>query len=486
MARGNSNSARRLKKRYVLAAALVLLYLLLLRLSPTLQLWHTESLSQEFSLDDEESVSSFDAYLQLEERLFAELQRKVYDRVPQGSGFELNRYSSGSAADPSGQAPNWNRSFELRSDAPTGGVLLLHGMSDSPYSLRALGQHLNRLGYWVVGLRMPGHGTIPSGLREVSWEDMAAATRIGVNYLSSRIGGQPLHLIGYSTGAALALNFVLDGLEHQGDTVPASLTLISPAIGIHPAARLASFKDGLSLLPGLGHLGWLSVLPEFDPYKYNSFATNAGTQVHRLTRSVSARIKTWARNYPPETFPPVLVLKSTVDATVSVNDVIDNLLLPLNGEQHELVLFDINRLAIKSPLLISDPAPLTERLMNDTSLPFTLTLVTNREATTPQMAAISRPPGSSEERVVYDPHLKWPPGIISLSHVALPFPPDDPIYGAQAPADSDLVFLGLIDLKGEVNLLKIPSDWLLRLRHNPFYDYLEARTSQWLDHTGGK
>ena len=51
----------------------------------------------------------------------------------------------------------------------------MHGMSDSPYSLRALGQRFHREGYHVVGLRLPGHGTVPSGLLKTTWKDMAAA-----------------------------------------------------------------------------------------------------------------------------------------------------------------------------------------------------------------------------------------------------------------------------------------------------------------------
>lgn len=30
-------------------------------------------------------------------------------------------------------------------------------------------------------------------------------------------------------------------------------------------------------------------------------------------------------------------------------------------------------------------------------------------------------------------------------------------------------------IQGERGLLTLPLDWLLRLRYNPFYDYLEAR-----------
>jgi hypothetical protein len=36
-------------------------------------------------------------------------------------------------------------------------------------------------------------------------------------------------------------------------------------------------------------------------------------------------------------------------------------------------------------------------------------------------------------------------------------------------------------IQGERGLLQFPSDWLLRLRHNPFYDFLEARTIEWID-----
>ena len=42
------------------------------------------------------------------------------------------------------------RSLELSAEAPAGGVLLLHGMSDSPYSLRAPGAHQRMHGELVI------------------------------------------------------------------------------------------------------------------------------------------------------------------------------------------------------------------------------------------------------------------------------------------------------------------------------------------------
>ena len=447
---------------------------------PALKPWHTEPLEKEFTADKVDAISNFEDYRRLEDAVFEQLQADVYAHTATGSEYVLERYSSGSAADPRQRQPNWNRSFELSADSPAGGVLLLHGMSDSPYSLRALGEALNRRGYQVLGLRLPGHGTAPSGLTRVHWRDMAAAVRLGMEHLGASVGEKPIHIIGYSTGAPLALNFALDAEQGSAAPMPASLVLISPAIGISPAAGLATWKRRLSIMPGLGGLAWLQVQPEFDPYKYNSFATNAAEQVHRLTRSVSRRIATRVESGASGTMPPILVLKSTVDATVSTNAVVDNLLRPLASGQNEMVLFDINRLAMKSPLLVSDPGPLTARVMSDATLPFAVTLVTNESPQSAAMVARHKEPFSGEVSRTEPLALTWPRGVISLSHVALPFPPDDPLYGQRPPGNDDALFLGEMAIQGERGLLKIPADWLLRLRYNPFYDYLEQQVLDWV------
>jgi alpha-beta hydrolase superfamily lysophospholipase len=451
---------------------------------PTLQPWHTERLTAEFTASQAGEIRTFGDYQRLEDDLFQQLDEQVYAQVDTGPEYELARYSSGSAADPRLRSPNWNRSFELGVDDPIGGVLLLHGMSDSPYSMRKLGTALNERGYQVVGMRMPGHGTSPSGLKFVQWEDMAAAVRLGAAHLAHAAGGRPIHVVGYSTGGALALNYALDALEGDGSPVPASLVLISPAIGIHPAAALAGFKAGLSALPGLGGLAWLQIVPEFDPYKYNSFATNAGALVHRLTRRVSQRIRNRSRSNPGEILPPTLVIKSTVDATVSNDAVVDRMLDLLAPHRHELVVFDVNRSAVKSRLMVSDPGPFTDRLMAEPGLPFSVTFVTNENPESAAVVARHKPPFSSEAAKVEPLDLDWPRGIISLSHVALPIPPDDPLYGRRPPDNEDVLFLGEMALQGERGLLIFPDDWLLRLRFNPFYTYLETRAIEWMDRTG--
>jgi len=448
---------------------------------PPLETWHTEKLTAEFTAEMADEIRTFDDYRQLEAKVFVQLKEEVYAGTETGPEYGLVRYSAGSAADPQRIEPNWNHSFEFPANTPVGGVLLLHGMSDSPYSLRALGEKLNQRDYWVIGLRLPGHGTAPSGLTSISWQDMAVAVRLGMEHLASKVGKRPIHIVGYSTGAPLAIDFALNALEGSGSVVPASLVLISPAIGIHATAALAKWKRRLSYVPGLGRLAWLSVLPEFDPYKYNSFATNAAEQVHSLTRSVARRIAARSRSAPGEILPPTLVFKSTVDATVSTNAVVDRLLKHLKPQRHELVLFDINRFAAKSTLLISDPAPLTARLMADKSLPFVVTLVTNENPESTAVVTLHKPPLSAEASKTESLNLAWPRGVISLSHVALPFPPEDPLYGQGPPGKEDIIFLGQMAIQGERGLLKIPSDFLIRLRYNPFYAFLETRVLEWLD-----
>ncbi len=82
--------------------------------------------------------------------------------------------------------------------------------------------------------------------------------------------------------------------------------------------------------------------------------------------------------------------------------------------------------------------------------------------------------------------LAWPQGVISLSHVALPIPSDDPLYGQRPPGNEDVLFLGQMAIQGERGLMKISPDWLLRLRYNPFYDYLERRVLEWVTDTRGR
>ena len=445
-----------------------------------LEPWHTADLTTEFVASMVDEVRTFDDYLALEERLFEELQTEVYAEVDTGPEYALVRYSSGSAADPDTNPPNRNRSFELAVDEPQGGILLLHGLTDSPYTLHDLGEKLHEQGYWVIGLRLPAHGTAPSALKTLRWRDMAAAVEIGMNHLIAQVGDGPIHVVGYSNGATLALDLALDSISDPDRRIPASLILISPSIGISAAAALARPTAAIGRIPGMSTAAWTQIVPEFDPYKYNSFTANAGAQVRQITRSVSGRVASLERAGNGGTMPPILVFKSAVDATVTTDAVVDLLLARLPDNGNELVLFDINRSARTSILLVSDPGPLTNRLVNDASLPFAMTLIANENTESASVVAHHKQAFAAEFSNTEALNMEWPKGVISLSHVALPFAPNDPLYGLFPPEDNNTLFLGQMEIRGERGLMKISSDWLLRIRYNPFYSVLESRVLDWV------
>jgi alpha-beta hydrolase superfamily lysophospholipase len=447
---------------------------------PDLKPWHEAVLTEEFTRADANRIRDFDSYRQLEDRLFAELKREVYDRVGERDQRLLNRFSRGSRADPTSYPENGNRSYELPAQQPRAAVLVVHGLSDSPYMLRDFADKLHDRGCWVIGLRLPGHGTAPSGLKSVVWQDWAAALRLAARDLKRRAGADvPLYLVGFSTGAALSVEYSLARLEGEDLPRPEGLVLLSPAIGVDPMAALAIWQGRLAAIPGLEKLAWVDIAPEYDPYKYNSFAVNAGQQIHELTQVIDERITRLAKAGPVTGFPRTLAFQSVADATVSPVAVIRVFLGRLAAESHEVVAFDINRHAEVEPLLRPDARNPADRLLGGEAWPFDVTLLTNADPGSASLVALHRAAGSaavSSEAT----NLAWPRGLFALSHVALPIPPDNPIYGAERPPDSPTVYLGRVELLGEQGMLAVPASALGRLRFNPFYSYVEERTERFL------
>jgi hypothetical protein len=175
----------------------------------------------------------------------------------------------------------------------------------------------------------------------------------------------------------------------------------------------------------------------------------------------------------------VLAFLSTVDSTVLADAVVDALLEHLAPEGHELVLFDVNRYATVQPLLVRDPGPLTQRLLSMPTRPFGLTVITNATPETLQVKELRAAAGSGEQ-VTRLLDLAWPRTVFSLSHVALPFPPDDPLYGYETLADAAHVQLGRIEVRGENGVLALPTWALTRQRSNPFHSYLIERLDEFV------
>ena len=178
--------------------------------------------------------------------------------------------------------------------------------------------------------------------------------------------------------------------------------------------------------------------------------------------------------------PRILVIKSSVDSTVSNDAVIDRLLGLLPDHGNEFMLFDVNRRAVSSSVVVDDPGPFARRLTTDEPLPFAVTLVRNESPESSRVVASFKPANATEFTDQTELEAVWPPGVVSLSHIALTFPPDDPLYGRNPPEDEDLLFLGSIVLTGERGILRIPDNWFTRQRYNPFYEFMETRILEWM------
>jgi alpha-beta hydrolase superfamily lysophospholipase len=345
--------------------------------------------------------------------------------------------------------------------------------------MRALGEKLHQAGAWVLGLRIPGHGTAPSGLVEIRWQDMAAAVRLAARHVKDAIGAKPFYLVGYSNGGALSVEYTLLTLNDASLPRPSGVVLLSPEIGVTAAAAFAVWQGRLGHLLGLEKLAWNSVLPEYDPYKYGSFAVNAGDLAHRITVHIQDQLDALQGTGKLDDMPPLLAFQSSVDATVSPRALVENLFARLPSANHELVLFDINRLLETESLFKQDPRTVFEPLLRKLDRHFDLTVVSNESGGTRRVVARKTVRGKEDPSAMT--YLdQWPAEIYSLAHVALPFPPEDPIYGGPSATGGAGIHLGNMALRGEHGVLQVSAADMLRLRWNPFFDYLQSRTLKFM------
>lgn len=467
----------------------VLLVLLLLVLAlriwdvqrgPPLAPWHT--FVPEEPGRDAINRADWAGWTAAEEEVFASVRREVSDRLDPDQQVPANRYFSGSPIHPARFARDWNRSFMLEPHGtPRGAAVFLHGLTDAPFSLRHLAEAYRAHGFVAIGIRMPGHGTVPAGLTAAVWEDWMAATRLAMREARRRAGPDlPLHLVGYSNGGALALKHALDALEDPALPQAERLVLVSPMVGVTAFARFAGIAALPALLPRFTKTAWLDLQPEFNPFKYNSFPVNAARQTHRLTAALQAQLDRLATAGELRRLPPVLTFQSVVDATVSTPAVLSRLYarLPANGS--EIVLFDINRSMRFGPLFAAGADAALERILPPAPRHFAVTVVANASAATAE-AAIRRIPAGTGEESVAALSLAWPRDVFSLSHVALPFPPQDGLYGnAPDPADDFGVRLGAVAVRGERDVLAVGLDFFSRVTWNHFFPYMLDRVTEWL------
>src|SRR5271169_1003617 len=433
-------------------------------------------------------ATDWDHYLAREAKIFDDVRTEVTEKLTADERVSTNRYFDGSPIYPAHFTQDFNRSYVLEpSGTPTGAVVLLHGLTDSPYSQRHIARFYRDHGFVAIVIRLPGHGTVPAGLVDVNWEDWMAATRLAVREARRRIPpSAPLHLVGFSNGGALAVKYALDSISDPQLPRPDRLVLISPMIGITRFARFAGLASLPALLPPFAKAAWLSVVPEFNPFKYNSFPVNGAVQSYRLTQVLQQQIAQYSRSGELARLPPIITFQSVMDFTVSTSAIVSALYshLPANGS--ELVLFDVNRTVKFGALLRPAADTALSRLLPSKARNYRTTIITNADVANGE--EVERRIEAGDVTEVDRPlGVAYPEGLYSLSHVALPFPMSDSLYGLTPdPTENFGLHLGSLAPRGERNVLIASLDSLLRASSNPFFPYMIERIDEGIEGQSAK
>ena len=146
-----------------------------------------------------------------------------------------------------------------------------------------------------------------------------------------------------------------------------------------------------------------------------------------------------------------------------------------------MTLLDLNRAVGLGPLLGRSMETIVGRLLPPAPRAFRTTLVTNADPSTLDAVERATESGATEEAVTLT-GLSFPPAAFSLSHVALPFPVTDPLYGSQPGTGERFgINLGALTPRGERGVLIVSLDALVRISSNPFYTYIEHRVIDGID-----
>ena len=167
---------------------------------------------------------------------FAEYQTKTAQQIAQHRRFLSTEVQ---------QEIKMNTPFERKPTPPQiakKGVVLVHGLGDSPWSFIDIADSLANKGWLVRTVLLPGHGTRPADLIDVDVDDWQALVARQAALMKQEV--PDVYLGGFSTGANLALSYAMDDRDIKG------LMLFSPAFQSETQLTrltplLAVFKDWL-------------------------------------------------------------------------------------------------------------------------------------------------------------------------------------------------------------------------------------------------
>ena len=430
--------------------------------------WHRVSKADELDYDSYDNIES---YLQ-DEKVFMEERYKEVEVKKDGL---YNRYLRESGSSPYGYLDtDVNASFEMIPEDIKGGVLMLHGLTDSPYSMRDIAKTFYEKGYYVLALRYPYHGTYPGELLKLSWKDFGKTARFGARMMKKKlqeINEGKFYMVGYSTGATATLQYIAhDMKEDEALPKPDGVFWLSPAMGVSPVAKFGFLDILPSKIPGFEKFAWLDIYPEYDMAKYNSFAKNPGIQVYNLIKNSRKNLDKLTEEEKAQ-LPPVYAYTSIEDATVDATELF-GVLRDMGNQEGEVTIFDANRKynAFYKPKVKEVNF---ERGIRESGVMSDIVIVSNLKSKTDDVSVVRISDGRITDESGEN-KLKWSEFTFSLAHISLPISPENPVYGRGT-------LLGELSIKGEKGIVVVPSDMLIRLRYNEFFDYVEKSIEEKID-----
>jgi carboxylesterase len=183
---------------------------------------------------------------------------------------------------------------------PTG-VLLCHGFTGSPQSLRPWAEYLAKAGLTVSLPRLPGHGTTWQEMARTRWEDWFAEVDRAFDELQSRC--EEIFLMGLSMGGCLALRLA----ETRGAAVR-GLVLVNPSVTADNKVLLALAPLLKLVVPSVKGIASDIKNPDAREAGYDRTPTRAAATLPGLWRSTQQHLSDLTQ--------PVLAYHSTDDHVV--------------------------------------------------------------------------------------------------------------------------------------------------------------------------
>jgi carboxylesterase len=180
------------------------------------------------------------------------------------------------------------------------GVLLSHGFTGSPYSMRPWAEFLAKEGYAVEVPRLPGHGTSWQDMNTTTYDDWYAEVSRSLDKLVAE--NDLVAVAGLSMGGGLALRLAA---ERPSDV--AGLLLVNPAVSSR-SVKLLPVPLLKHVVAGMPTIGNDIKKPSIDEYAYPKVPLKA---LHSMIRGW----KPLRRDLHKVTA-PILMFRSTIDHVV--------------------------------------------------------------------------------------------------------------------------------------------------------------------------